>query len=507
MQPADHWSAPSIDPVDLTIVLATSLEIDRAITTGLTQAGHPHLLVRPRARGAVVGPLVLPGRTSCLGCTDLARTRADPAWPRMLAQLCRTRGDWDPLAADWAAALVTTQVLSHLAGRTVETASATVELGPAGVVLAATRLVGRSGLRMLLVPARRMVTDRPGRHATTQQTSGVPHQMSDTDDPLARSSLRRGARLASLPLGFAGRATLGLGKRIGGSSAERVNAELQERAAQQLFKVLGELKGGAMKFGQTLSLFEAALPEDMAKPYREHLTRLQDSAPPMPTSRVHAVLARSSGRLEARPGRLDPRPAAAASIGQVHRGVWRDGRSVAVKVQYPGADEALRSDLRQIFRLSKLIGSLPVDHVTPPRRDDGPNPRGARLHAGGRPPAAGRRRLRRRPGVRRAAGGRLDPADGQRVDRRTPLSTVRDDRSRSRTRSGRRYVRFLFAGPQPVGLLHADPHPGNFSAGRRSARSPRLRLVARLPDGMPSVIGRVLRVAQRGDADGVCPAA
>ena len=131
VQPADHWSAPSIDPVDLTIVLATSLEIDRAVTTGLTQAGHPHLLVRPRARGAVVGPLVLPGRTSCLGCADLARTRADPAWPRMLAQLCRTRGDWDPLAADWAAALVTTQVLSHLAGRTVETASATVELGPA----------------------------------------------------------------------------------------------------------------------------------------------------------------------------------------------------------------------------------------------------------------------------------------------------------------------------------------------------------------------------------------
>jgi len=130
VQPIDHWSEPSIDPVDLTIVLARTLEVDRAITTGLTQAGQPHLLVRPRARGAVVGPLVLPGRTSCLGCTDLARTRADPAWPRMLAQLCRTRGDWDPLAADWAAALVTTQVLSHLAGRAVETASATVELGP-----------------------------------------------------------------------------------------------------------------------------------------------------------------------------------------------------------------------------------------------------------------------------------------------------------------------------------------------------------------------------------------
>ncbi|HEY5980915.1 MAG TPA: hypothetical protein VIT41_14930 [Microlunatus sp.] len=130
VQVADHWSAPAVEPVHLTIVVATCLEVDRGITTGLTQTDQAHVLVRPRARGAVVGPLVVPGRTSCLGCGDLARTRTDPAWPRMLAQLCRTRGVWDPLAADWAAALVTTQALSHLAGRTVETSSATVELGP-----------------------------------------------------------------------------------------------------------------------------------------------------------------------------------------------------------------------------------------------------------------------------------------------------------------------------------------------------------------------------------------
>lgn len=130
VQLATHWSEPAIDAADLTIVVASCLEADRAVTTGLTQAGQPHLLVRPRTRGAVVGPLVVPGRFSCLGCSDLARTRADPAWPRMLAQLCRTRADWDPLAADWAAASATTQALSHLSGRTVETASATLELGP-----------------------------------------------------------------------------------------------------------------------------------------------------------------------------------------------------------------------------------------------------------------------------------------------------------------------------------------------------------------------------------------
>lgn len=130
VQRADHWSQPTIDAVDLTIVVSEHLEPDRAVSTELTRADHPHLLVRPRPHGAVVGPLVLPGRTSCLRCGDVARTRTDPAWPRMLAQLCRTRGQWDRLAAEWAAALATTQVLAHLAGGAAQVTAATFELGP-----------------------------------------------------------------------------------------------------------------------------------------------------------------------------------------------------------------------------------------------------------------------------------------------------------------------------------------------------------------------------------------
>ena len=61
-------------------------------------------------------------------------------------------------------------------------------------------------------------------------------------------------------------------------------AEFQRRTADQLFAVLGELKGGAMKFGQMLSLMESAMPEELAAPYRATLTKLQDSAPPMPAS-------------------------------------------------------------------------------------------------------------------------------------------------------------------------------------------------------------------------------
>ena len=187
-----------------------------------------------------------------------------------------------------------------------------------------------------------------------------PDQRRTERDSLARSAFRRSARLASLPLGFAGRATLGLGKRLGGAPAEQVSEQMQQRAAEQLFRVLGELKGGAMKFGQALSLFESVLPEDVAAPYRAHLSRLQDAAPPMPHV-PGARRARPRARDRAggtRSPTSSPLPAAAASIGQVHRATWADGRAVAVKVQYPGADEALRSDLKQIGRLSKVMSPL-----------------------------------------------------------------------------------------------------------------------------------------------------
>src|SRR5256885_13150753 len=109
-------------------------------------------------------------------------------------------------------------------------------------------------------------------------------------DPPGRAFTRT-AKLATLPVGLAGRTALGLGKRMGGRPAELVTTELQQRTAEQLFRVLGELKGGAMKFGQALSVFEAALREDIASPYRAALTKLQEAAPPMPPTAVHRVLA------------------------------------------------------------------------------------------------------------------------------------------------------------------------------------------------------------------------
>ncbi|MBO0830589.1 MAG: AarF/ABC1/UbiB kinase family protein, partial [Actinobacteria bacterium] len=127
-------------------------------------------------------------------------------------------------------------------------------------------------------------------------------------------AVTRTAKLASLPVGLAGRAALGLGKRLGGRPAEIVAQELQQRTAEQIFRVLGELKGGALKLGQALSIFEAALPAEIAGPYRNTLTRLQESAPPLPAAAVHRVLAADMGaNWRAQFASFDDQPAAAAS--------------------------------------------------------------------------------------------------------------------------------------------------------------------------------------------------
>ncbi|HEY6494900.1 MAG TPA: AarF/ABC1/UbiB kinase family protein [Trebonia sp.] len=319
-------------------------------------------------------------------------------------------------------------------------------------------------------------------------------------DDIPRNSVQRGAKLAGLPLGFAGRTALGIGKRIGGKSAEIVAQEIQQRTADQVFRVLGELKGGAMKLGQALSIFEAALPPELAGPYRATLTKLQESAPPLPTGTVYRVLAGDLGEnwresFES----FDDTPAAAASIGQVHRAIWRDGRKVAVKIQYPGAGKALLNDFTQLARLGRLFGVLMPGLDVKPMLDELRDRVAEELDY--HMEASAQRAF--------AAAYAGDPdiyvpdvvtetdhvlvtewMDG------TPLSKIISDGSKAeRDRAGMMFTRFLFSGPARAGLLHADPHPGNFrllADGRLGVLD--FGAVDRLPEGLPPIFGRLLRI-------------
>jgi predicted unusual protein kinase regulating ubiquinone biosynthesis (AarF/ABC1/UbiB family) len=331
-----------------------------------------------------------------------------------------------------------------------------------------------------------------------------------TDVP--RKAAARTARLAALPLGYAGRSALGLGKRIGGKPAEAVMSEIQQRTAEQLFRTLGELKGGAMKFGQMLSVLESALPEDLAGPYREQLTKLQDDAPPMPTQTVREILERDLGAdWKERLVWLDGGPTAAASIGQVHQGRWHDGRDVAVKVQYPGAGDALRSDLRQLSRLARTIGPLvPGVDVKPliaelqARAEDELN---YELEADAQRTFAAA--FRDDPHI--VVPDVVEVGDTVLVtewlDSPASLAAViADGTQEERDHYGELLVRFLFSGPARTGMLHADPHPGNFrvlpDADGRPGKLGVLDFgaVARLPgQGLPESMGRLLRVAALED--------
>ena len=135
----------------------------------------------------------------------------------------------------------------------------------------------------------------------------------------------------------------------------RSREAIEQRAAEDVAATLGQMKGAFMKAGQLLSFVDDAMPEHV----RAALATLQDSAPPMPAAVAASVIESSLGAPPERVFRTwDPSPVAAASIGQVHRAVTRDGRDVAVKVQYPGARDVIAADLAQLDMGRFLVPAL-----------------------------------------------------------------------------------------------------------------------------------------------------
>jgi predicted unusual protein kinase regulating ubiquinone biosynthesis (AarF/ABC1/UbiB family) len=328
---------------------------------------------------------------------------------------------------------------------------------------------------------------------------------------IKRGRAARNAKLASIPVGVAGRAALGFGKRLAGKSADEVNAELMEKAANQLFNVLGELKGGAMKVGQALSVMEAAIPREYGAPYREALTKLQKNAPPLPADKVHRVLDAQLGtRWRDRFSFFDDTPVASASIGQVHKAVWSDGREVAVKIQYPGADEALRADLKTLRRLAGVLKPLSpgadvqgvVDELiarTEMELD-------YRLEADNHRAFAQAYHDDAHFVVPRIVASAPKVVIQEWIEGTAMAEIIRNGTIEQRDVMGIRLMELTLGAPRRVEMMHGDAHPGNFML------MPDDRMgvidfgaVAPLPGGLPVELGRTIRLARDGNYDLLVP--
>ena len=291
------------------------------------------------------------------------------------------------------------------------------------------------------------------------------------EDEIPQGRVRRATKLSTTVGGQGARVAGTLAAGVARSPDKRA-AALEKRhleAAQQLVQVLGSMKGAAMKLGQLASFMELEfVPEEFRPVYEEALATLRAAAPPMSWKAVKKVLdAEWDEPPESIFEELDEEAAAAASIGQVHRGRLPDGREVAVKIQYPGVAEAVRADLDNaglIARIAKALAprtdtsavaaelrervmeELDYEHEADMQRRFA---RAYRGHPFVHVPAPVTSLCRPRVLV-------SDWVDG------APFEAALERPQADRDRLGEVLYRFYFGSLNRLGLFNADPHPGNY---------------------------------------------
>jgi predicted unusual protein kinase regulating ubiquinone biosynthesis (AarF/ABC1/UbiB family) len=179
---------------------------------------------------------------------------------------------------------------------------------------------------------------------------------------LPKSRVRRAAKVGRLAGGQAARGYVTKATNLTRDEEGRRSAaeRRQMEAAEQIFDVLGQMKGAAMKVGQVASFIDTgAFPPEFQERIQAKLAELRDAAPRVPFERMKKVVEDDLGeKLGDVFSEFGEDAVAAASIGQVYRGRLYDGREVAVKVQYPGVGQAVRADLQNlglIMRVAKRI--------------------------------------------------------------------------------------------------------------------------------------------------------
>jgi predicted unusual protein kinase regulating ubiquinone biosynthesis (AarF/ABC1/UbiB family) len=328
-------------------------------------------------------------------------------------------------------------------------------------------------------------------------------------------SSNRSARTARLGRVAVGGAVRWAGNRFDTRGTED---ERQRRRGERLVATidglvdqLAVMRGAAMKAGQVLSTIEfPGLDEDQSAHLQARLASLRDSAPAVSWKQMRRVIASDWGEPpETVLAHIDTIPAAAASIGQVYRGRARDGREVAIKVQYPGIADSVESDMRNLMLLSpllrQLMPGLDVKDVLTELREriveecdyelEAANHRRVGRFWRGHPfilvPAVDTELSRRRVLV-------TDWVDGMGFDEvgRQPDAT--------RDRYAEIIYRFFFGTAQHLGLALGDPHPGNYllcADGRVAFFD--FGMMRRLPEGYVRHEGAISRAVREADQAGV----